>query len=426
MPRDGSGIYTTFVGTDGISGTSIPSTPYNRNVHDVEQDLNTPRPIVAGGTGANNPTDALINLGGELAHQQVVNYDSMLFENGSFWSDASATAAPVAGHQFKGIAVKFDSNAGWITITAQDLADDKYYRRIRSANVWGAWVELTDTSAAALDAKYVNVTGDTMSGALVVNSSVSAVSHRFTDGSATQFTTSAGNAFIDYAGYLELRPSPALTPTVRFQGGAATFAGNVSAAGFTGGANATLNNSSGFLAVSASTNLYLRSGGSSNFIYIGDAGGTALVGNTAMPANAAKIKIAFAGNPPGMVFRPVADADAYPLMFFNAADALVGYIQHTATTTTYATTSDGRLKHDLQTFDAGTILDALQIYNFAWKANGERAYGIVAQEALEVFPDAVTHDTTTDAWGADYSKFVPLLLQEIKALRARVAKLETP
>ena len=29
-----------------------------------------------------------------------------------------------------------------------------------------------------------------------------------------------------------------------------------------------------------------------------------------------------------------------------------------------------------------------------------------------------------DWWGIDYSKYVPVLLQELKALRARVAQLE--
>ena len=63
MPRDGSGIYHTPPGTDGVPDTTIDSAKYNTNVHDVETDLNAPRPIVAGGTGANNAADAAVNLG---------------------------------------------------------------------------------------------------------------------------------------------------------------------------------------------------------------------------------------------------------------------------------------------------------------------------------------------------------------------------
>jgi hypothetical protein len=70
------------------------------------------------------------------------------------------------------------------------------------------------------------------------------------------------------------------------------------------------------------------------------------------------------------------------------------------------------------------MIDALEVYDFAWKSTGNRAHGVVAQELIEVFPEAVTHAEDLDLWGVDYSKFVPLLLQEIKALRKRVAGLE--
>ena len=112
--------------------------------------------------------------------------------------------------------------------------------------------------------------------------------------------------------------------------------------------------------------------------------------------------------------------------FFQNNSANVGSISvSNQNTTAYNTTSDVRLKTDAQSFDAGPILDATTIYNFEWtNAPGVRAYGVMAQEAVEVFPDAVSHDEANDHWGVDYSKYVPLLLNEIKALRARVAQLE--
>jgi len=62
MPRNGSGVYSSPPGTHGITDNTILSTPYNTNVDDVAQDLNTPRPIVAGGTGATTPAQAFTNL----------------------------------------------------------------------------------------------------------------------------------------------------------------------------------------------------------------------------------------------------------------------------------------------------------------------------------------------------------------------------
>ena len=97
--------------------------------------------------------------------------------------------------------------------------------------------------------------------------------------------------------------------------------------------------------------------------------------------------------------------------------------------TAYNTTSDTRLKTDARSFDPGPIIDDTEVYNFAWLETqtsdpGKRSYGVMAQEANEVFPDAVTYIDHEDWWGVDYSKYVPLLLQELKTLRARVAALE--
>ena len=104
MPRDGSNIYSRPVGTDGVPNYPIESTKYNANVADVEQDLNLPRPIVAGGTGATNADDALTNISAEKAAQLITNWDSMVWMPGSFYATSAATgASPFAGHAFAGI-----------------------------------------------------------------------------------------------------------------------------------------------------------------------------------------------------------------------------------------------------------------------------------------------------------------------------------
>lgn len=103
---------------------------------------------------------------------------------------------------------------------------------------------------------------------------------------------------------------------------------------------------------------------------------------------------------------------------------VVAAVQVTATTGIFANLSDGRLKEDFRTFDAGSIIDRTEVYDFAWKSTGERSYGVAAQQAQEVLPQAVAHDAEHDWWGIDYSKYVPIVLQELKSLRARLAKLE--
>jgi hypothetical protein len=134
----------------------------------------------------------------------------------------------------------------------------------------------------------------------------------------------------------------------------------------------------------------------------------------------------------GAVFENSPNAAAYfnhtagagTVVNYLCAGGYVGSISVTTTSTAYNTTSDERLKEDAQPFDAGPILDALRVYDFAWIATSKRAHGVIAQEAVETYPDAVIYDEANDWWGVDYSKFVPLLLNEVKALRARVAALE--
>src|SRR6188508_374737 len=105
MPRDGSGIYSRPPGTNAVPDTTIESTKYNANVADVETDLNAPRPIIAGGTGGNSASAARANLKAEVANQTVTNYDSHVFESGSFVSGPGAVSPPVAGTSAHGIAI---------------------------------------------------------------------------------------------------------------------------------------------------------------------------------------------------------------------------------------------------------------------------------------------------------------------------------
>src|SRR5262245_49409695 len=109
MPRDGSSVYTLPF-PDVVEGTTIESTVYNGFTNDIAIDLNAPRPIVAGGTGATNAGDALVALSGEKAGQEVTNYSNHVFVAGSFYSATSATGEPVDGHAFIGIAYVADAN----------------------------------------------------------------------------------------------------------------------------------------------------------------------------------------------------------------------------------------------------------------------------------------------------------------------------
>jgi hypothetical protein len=115
--------------------------------------------------------------------------------------------------------------------------------------------------------------------------------------------------------------------------------------------------------------------------------------------------------------------------FFNLSGSIIGSITNSSNTATlYNTTSDQRLKENIQDADsASSLIDSLQVRKFDWKFdNSHQRYGFVAQELLTVAPEAVFQpEDTEDMMAVDYSKLVPMLVKEIQSLRARVAQLES-
>lgn len=139
--------------------------------------------------------------------------------------------------------------------------------------------------------------------------------------------------------------------------------------------------------------------------------------------------------------------------FQNVSNGAVGRIDVTSSATSYVTSSDYRLKEDVQPMTgASERVLALNPVNFAWKVDGSRVDGFLAHEAQAVVPEAVTGtkdamrtqdvydedgnitgtEEVPDYQGIDQSKLVPLLtaalqeaLTEIADLKARVTALET-
>jgi hypothetical protein len=118
-----------------------------------------------------------------------------------------------------------------------------------------------------------------------------------------------------------------------------------------------------------------------------------------------------------------------PYAYFYYANTDIGSITQSGTTAVlYNTTSDQRLKQNIQDADsASSLIDSLQVRKFDWKSDGShQRYGFIAQELVTVAPEAVHQPEDTEKMMAvDYSKLVPMLVKEIQSLRARVAALES-
>ena len=107
--------------------------------------------------------------------------------------------------------------------------------------------------------------------------------------------------------------------------------------------------------------------------------------------------------------------------FYNTPTAEVGTISTSGTSTSYNTTSDYRLKEDLQDFAGLDMVSKIPVYDFKWKTDESRSYGVMAHELQEVLPDAVSGEKDAEEMqGVDYSKIVPILIKSIQELKAEI------
>ena len=152
-----------------------------------------------------------------------------------------------------------------------------------------------------------------------------------------------------------------------------------------------------------------------------DASGNLLVGTTSTTPN------------PGILLGPSgfistgnnAGTTGFVFQYYVRSGTTIGSITQDGTTAVlYNTTSDQRLKENIQDAEsASSLIDSLQVRQFDWKSdNSHQRYGFVAQELVTVAPEAVHQPADTEQMMAvDYSKLVPMLVKEIQSLRKRLA-----
>ena len=105
----------------------------------------------------------------------------------------------------------------------------------------------------------------------------------------------------------------------------------------------------------------------------------------------------------------------------------VGNIAFNTDTTAvnYNTTSDYRLKEDLQDFAGIDLIQRMKVYDYKWINYESRSYGVLAHELQEVLPGAVTGEKDDEEMqGVDYSKVVPVLIKAIQELKAEIELLK--
>ena len=91
----------------------------------------------------------------------------------------------------------------------------------------------------------------------------------------------------------------------------------------------------------------------------------------------------------------------------------------------FITVSDERRKSDITRFDKGRIqnIDQLNGYTYRMDAKPWTEIGFLAQTVEESFPELVYHNIDGDVM-MNYQGMIPVLLEAVKDLRARVSTLE--
>ena len=121
-------------------------------------------------------------------------------------------------------------------------------------------------------------------------------------------------------------------------------------------------------------------------------------------------------------------------MSFRNPNGEVGTISTSGSSTSFNTSSDYRLKENVNyTWDATTRLKQLKPARFNFIADSDITVdGFLAHEVSSIIPEAITgtkdavdNDGNAIHQGIDQSKLVPLLVKTIQELEARITALES-
>tara|TARA_R100001591_G_scaffold39699_1_gene51336 strand:- start:614 stop:1828 length:1215 start_codon:yes stop_codon:yes gene_type:complete len=157
--------------------------------------------------------------------------------------------------------------------------------------------------------------------------------------------------------------------------------------------------------------------------------------NTTSDLGTGVLQVKLAGTNKAVGIRMRAEnAGNWMIAFENSSGTVVGQIIANASSTSYNTSSDHRLKENVTyDFDATARLKQLKPARFNFIADADTTVdGFLAHEVSSIVPeavngekDAVDADGNIDPQGIDQSKLVPLLVKTIQELEARITALES-
>lgn len=356
-------VYQLPPGTAGTPNTTIESAKYNTFINDITTAQNTARPILGGGTGGQTA----------VAGNDGLNTQGANMASGSTTDLAAATGV-------------YLSILGTTTINSFGTVPSGALRQLTFTGI----LTITYNATSMILPGAANITtavGDTATFRSLGGGNWRCVEYLRASGQALITSASAGSASAPSYSFIG-DPDTGMYSYAANEIGFATtgvFRANLTASGFN----------------------------------IGRALADPTVAGVSLGVDGQSIS-AVSADTAWILNRLTSDGT---IVQFRRQNVTVGTIAVTGTATAYNTSSDKRLKSELREFDSGAILDALAFGEFTWLADGSQGHGVLAQDAEGVYPEAISQDGS-GFYVADYSKFVPVIGAETKALRQRVAQLE--
>ena len=189
--------------------------------------------------------------------------------------------------------------------------------------------------------------------------------------------------------------------------------------------------------ISANTDFRVESDSNSNMLFVDASGNLVCIGGSASGSDVVAIdagRIRLTKSTDWNIESGI-DSNNGSHIRIGQNGSWVGSVTSTTSGTTYNTTSDRRLKDNIEPIaDATDKLMAMNPVSHRWKADpdADAVVGFIAQEMQEIVPEAVSGDPDgEEMMSMDYGRITPVLVaalqdatNEIKALKERVAELE--
>jgi len=127
---------------------------------------------------------------------------------------------------------------------------------------------------------------------------------------------------------------------------------------------------------------------------------------------------------PCTINNTAAGADARNQIQFRRSGTIVGSITSTASATAFNTSSDARLKDVTGEARGLEVINELNPVAYNWKESGQADEGLIAQEVLDIVPNAVS-GSEEDMYQMDYSKLVVHLVKGMKEQQTQIDALQS-